>query len=786
MRARIGPEQQKNRIRGERRWVLALALLVVLPGAPVLATVDKRAPAPAREELEEEVKRPSWGKVSGWVLDAESRKPVNGARVAVELDGAFPEDGKATDETDAAGKYEARAPLGKISSKFDWGRVLTMSPLSVLISPRSVTKKTKILDVAQVNVRVRAAGYKPFLGRVRAMSQDAGKFAIMLDDVWLAPERSALASFTPERLRYEIVEGLTVEPAIAGPGEKVKISLATQLPLERGYKYRAYLTSNAIRVVENQQELKREKDEKSPEGNRVVFSRTVTLPKNSIDRSAELGFFLVRDDTTVLRQRETTALLQVVKSAEERTAAEKVAEGYAQARLGDRDAALKTYRAAQSLRADYSLVYLLSGDLAMQLNRPREAAESFKHLVDMDPRDYITARSRYARALFEAGQTQEAFTEVAEAEKALGKQRVPAEVALLRARVYASQSNFAEVDKWLAKAGDDRRISTDVLTEINLKRMAAAVKEKPNDADIRLSYARILDGAQYRERAIDETRKAAELDPGQPWAFIDLGVRLQEVGRSDEGIANLKHALALAPDNLEAHLALADVYRDQGRYAEALPLYRKVRDTQPQNLRARHDTALMLYATGALADARAEFLEVIAQSRSKGDLIDRGLPIPGPGLLGSGLYFGPKERLVAGFSIPEATADLAILEALEDLDKHPQSGLLWQNIGGALLDLDLSRLALEALRKSWALEPDQIETRFLLGVAYRKLGDAGAARKELEAAITANPLHPQARLELAQLYTDEGELERAQAEVAAHARNYPFQRNAAATRSFGG
>ena len=773
-------------IRMQRKYgpVLILALVCTSSGFRALGAAEQ--PAPQQKQPPEEVKRPNWGKVSGWVLDAASRKPVAGARVAVELDGAFPEDGKATDETDAAGRYDARAPLGKISSKLDWGRVLTMSPLSVLISPGSVTKKTKILDVAQVNVRIQAAGYRPFVGRVRAMSQDPGKFAIMLDDVWLAPERSALASFTPERLRYEVVEGLTLEPAIAAPGDKVKISLATQLPLERGYKYRAYLTSNAIRLVENQQELKREKDEKTPADNRVVFSRTVTLPKNSIDRSAEIGFFLVRDETTVLRQKETTALLQIVKTPDERSAAEKVAEGYAQARLGNRDAALQTYRAAQALRPDYSLVYLLSGDLAMQLNRPVDAADAFKHLVDLDPRDYAIARARYARALFESGKTGEALTQVSDAEKTLGKQRVPAEVALLRARVYASQSNFTEVDKWLAKAGDDRRISTDVLTEINLKRMAAAVKEKPADADVRLSYARILDGAQLRERAIEETRKATEMDPGQPWSFIDLGVRLHEAGRTQEGLANLKHALALAPDNLEAQLALADVYRDQGRYADALPLYRKVRDAQPQNLRARHHTALMLYATGALSEARTDLVEVIAQARSKGDLKDRGLPIPGPGILGSGLYFGPKERLVAGFSVPEATADLAILEALEDLDKHPQSGLLWQNIGGALLDVDLPRLALDALRKSYSLEPDLIETRFLLGVAYRKLGDVATARKELEATIAANPLHPQARLELAQLYTDDGELERAQAEVAAHSRNYPFQRSASPTRSFGG
>jgi tetratricopeptide (TPR) repeat protein len=250
-----------------------------------------------------------------------------------------------------------------------------------------------------------------------------------------------------------------------------------------------------------------------------------------------------------------------------------------------------------------------------------------------------------------------------------------------------------------------------------------------------------------------------------------------------EGISNLKHALLLDPNNVEAMMALGNAYRDAQRYAEARELYARVQKAQPLNLQAHHHLALMLYATGALPEAREAFLAVINQARDKGELKDDGLPIPGPGILGSGLYMGPKKRLVAGFTIPEAAADLAILEALQDLDRHPGNGLLWQNIGSALLELDLPYLALDALRKSGEREPDLSETRFLMGVAYRRLGDQNKARAELSAAITRNPLHPRARLELAQLFTEAGDLERAQAEVSAHARNYPLQRPGEPRRS---
>ena len=773
-----------------RVWYVALALALILPSLALAESADPKA-APAKEAAKAPppVEKPTWGKVIGWVLDARTRKPVEHARIAVELNGAFPESGKSTDDTDAQGRYEARAPLGKISSKLDWGRLLTMHPVSLLLAPNSIKKQTRIVDVTQVNVRVEADGYQPFEGHVHAMDVDPAHFSITLDDVWLAPRETKLASFTPERLRLEVIESLKIEPAIASPGDKVRITLAARLPVNRGFKYKAFATSTALRLVKDELDLKREGDTKhdkiaaAPEGEvspRVVFSKEVVLPKVSQDQWAEIGFYLVRDGDTELRQRETKALLQVVHTPEERKAAEQVGDGFAAARVGEKTTALQAYSAAAKSAPSYALARLSYGDLCLQLNRPADAAAAYKPLADADPHDYEVARTRRAQALVEAGKPQEALAELAEAEKTLGK-RVPARVYLYRARAYAALGNFDEADRNLAKAGAKIQIASDTVNGINLARMKAEVAAKPNNSDLRLSYARVLADNQRREEALQQIRKAAQLEPAQPWAYLDMGQLLAEMGRRAEGLANLRHALALAPENMEAQLALADVYRDGGQYAEALPLYHKVTETQKLNLRARHNYAILLYATGKLDEARQQFMEIIAQARAKGDLQEDGLMIPG-----ASIYFGPKRRYVAGFSVPEATADYTIYEALQDLEQHPQSGLLWQNIGAALVDLNLPRLALSTLRKSAELQPDLLETRFLMGVAYRKLGQADEAQRELKAVIAANPLHPRARLELAQLYTDRGELEQAQAQILAHAKNWPYERPARPTQSLGG
>jgi len=762
---------------GQRRVAAAFGLLVTVV-SPAFGQTDSRPAEPAPAYL----KRPAWGKVEGWVLDAATRQPVPGARIQIAVDGVFPEAGKSTDQTEADGRFEARVPLGKVSSKFDWGRLLVMHPVSLLLSPKSVTKQTKIVDVAQVNVRAEADGYKPFVGQVRATIIDPGSFSITLDDLWLAPEQQPLVSFSPGKIRAEVIESLRVEPAVAAPGDKVKITLIARLPVDRKQKYEARLTSTASRLVDNQLELKRDKEAVTADDpRRVVFAREVTLPKSGVDRWTEIGFFLVRNGATMLRARERRVLLQVVKTPEERAAAELVSNGYGFEQLGDREAALREYSEARAKNADYPPAHLFYGDLCLQVNRPHDALAAYKRLVDLDPRDYELARPRYARALLDTGKPAEAVEQLADTEKATGKKRVAPEVFLYRARGFASQGNFEEADKWLAKAGADMDIPSSVTMGINLRRMQAAVEKDPKNADLRLSYARLLEGAARREEAIGQIRTAAGLDPAQPWAYLDLGQALWDLGRHDEALANLKHALALAPENAEVQLAVADAHRESRRYADALPLYERVTKKQPQNTRARHFHALMLYATGSVDAALPELEEVLAQARDKGDLREKGFVVPG-----LAIYLGPKRRLVAGFSAPEATAGLSLMEALQHLKTRPDDALLHQNAGSALLDLGLADLALEELRKSHRQDATLLETRFLMGMAYRRLEQPEQARAELQAVIDANPLHPRARVELAQLFTETGDLEQAQAQLLAHSKNYPAEPTRRPTESLGG
>src|SRR5262245_58412461 len=250
-----------------RHVAIPLALALALPALGAVAA-PTRAPAPAsgsapQKEPDSAKLRPNSGKVVGWVVDAATRRPLSGAAVTVEIDGRFSEGGKGTGTTDAAGRWETRAPLGRISSNLDWGRVLTMHPFSLVFSPKAMMKETRIVDVDQLNVRVSCPGYRPFLGSVRVADANPQGYSLHLEDVWLAPEGSALASFSPDTVQHEMIESLSVKPSVCAPGDTVTVTLVARLPVERRLRYRAFVLSNNSRLLMPDQPLKAQPMDKS-------------------------------------------------------------------------------------------------------------------------------------------------------------------------------------------------------------------------------------------------------------------------------------------------------------------------------------------------------------------------------------------------------------------------------------------------------------------------------------------------------------------------------------------
>ncbi len=100
-----------------------------------------------------------------------------------------------------------------------------------------------------------------------------------------------------------------------------------------------------------------------------------------------------------------------------------------------------------------------------------------------------------------------------------------------------------------------------------------AVKQKSEDANAHLILALALEQCGQPDNAVDEIRKAVELDPGNFMAQYSKGRILFERDRIGDCIAPLKEAQKLKPESENVMLLLARSSAALGRYKEAMSYY---------------------------------------------------------------------------------------------------------------------------------------------------------------------------------------------------------------------
>ena len=76
-------------------------------------------------------------------------------------------------------------------------------------------------------------------------------------------------------------------------------------------------------------------------------------------------------------------------------------------------------------------------------------------------------------------------------------------------------------------------------------------------------------GDDKLDEAIEQYKKALEMDPNYQDALHGLGMALFNHGRVDEAITTAKKLIEIDPDDILAHTSLSMFYQSQGRIEEA-------------------------------------------------------------------------------------------------------------------------------------------------------------------------------------------------------------------------
>jgi len=107
-------------------------------------------------------------------------------------------------------------------------------------------------------------------------------------------------------------------------------------------------------------------------------------------------------------------------------------------------------------------------------------------------------------------------------------------------------------------------------------------------------------------------QRAVAISPNDAEAHSNLGVTLKELGRLEEAEASYSKAIAIKPEYAEAHSNLGNTLKELGRLEEAEASYSKAIAIKPEYAEAHSNLGVTLQDLGRLKEAEASYSKAIA------------------------------------------------------------------------------------------------------------------------------------------------------------------------------
>ena len=236
----------------------------------------------------------------------------------------------------------------------------------------------------------------------------------------------------------------------------------------------------------------------------------------------------------------------------------------------------------------------------------------------------------------------------------------------------------------------------------------------------------------WTQKALIAAEQAQRLNDKLPEVHTGLGSVYRATGKYTEAIAELKRALALAPNSDEAYRRLGDVYLDTGNWADAIQAFRKAAQINPYYWVNVNALGTAYFQSGAYGQALEAFRQITVLEPD----IDVGYENMG------NVY------------LQQAKYQECIPYYQKALQIEPYYST-YSNLGMAYFFLKQYANAAQNFEKAAELNPNDAETAVNLADAYRWGGQQDKARTTYQRAISLGykqlEANPQSAATMAQI-----------------------------------
>jgi tetratricopeptide (TPR) repeat protein len=279
------------------------------------------------------------------------------------------------------------------------------------------------------------------------------------------------------------------------------------------------------------------------------------------------------------------------------------------AQLGNLPGALQSAETAVKLNLSRQTLLNL-GSVAMRTNNFKIAADSYKRLIEIDPKD-VSSRHSLGIALLSLGEWRDAAKELkktrqrgtpqinidlplAIAYRELGLYgKAQSLITVLLKRERESLSLFLEAAKLTAAKGE---------LENSISALDKAIALHPSDMSVRVTIAKLLIRQDRKENARDMFLSIIQDDPEHTYALSALGNLAHEKADYANATSYLKRALETEPDYIPALNDLGLIHLELHDYESAAERLNVVLALEPNDPRAIYNLSVTYMAQGRLGE----------------------------------------------------------------------------------------------------------------------------------------------------------------------------------------